>query len=77
MHQLTKPICKIVGHKWRYKNYSNWIKENGDNYDFTASRNCARCDQNQYLNSEWKTADRKSPYDLERDVHAVKQLPGL
>ncbi len=77
MKLLTSPLCKMMGHNWRYKDYSNWIKENGDKYDFKASRNCIRCNQNEYLYSEWQTADQKSPHDLERDAYAFKKLPQI
>ena len=67
-------ICKIIGHKWRNKDYTFWIKENGDQYPFKASRKCSCCKEYQYLDKEWKTAIRKSPYDLEKDAHSVKKL---
>ena len=68
-------LCKIVGHTWNYKDYSNWIKENGDNYDFKASRNCIICDQNEYLFEDWKSQDKKSPYDVERNINSTRKLP--
>lgn len=70
-------LCKLVGHNWRYKDYSNWMKENGDSYDFKASRNCIRCSQKEYLYEYWKISNRKSPYDMERDSYSLKQLPYL
>ena len=64
----------MVGHRWRYKDYSKWIKENGENYDFKASRNCTRCNQYEYLFKEWKIKSEKSPHDLESNFYATKQL---
>ena len=29
IEKSTNILCKILGHNWRYKDYSNWIKENG------------------------------------------------
>lgn len=38
--KFLKMICSIVGHKWYYKDYSGWMKDNGEKYYFEASRNC-------------------------------------
>lgn len=73
----TNILCKIIGHNWRYKDYSNWIKNCGDVYPFKASRNCSRCHQNQYFYDKWTIENQKSPFDLERDAHAVKHLSHL
>jgi len=67
-------ICKLTGHDWRYKDYTNWMKENGDNYDFKASRFCSRCNQIEYLYSVWVGSDQKLPHDVEIDAFAVKQF---
>jgi len=70
-------LCLVAGHKWRYKDYSNWKKENGDHYDFRASRICSRCKQNEYLYDEWKVEYRKSPYDIKGDFLSFKDFPPL
>ncbi len=58
-------ICNIVGHKWRYQDYSNWIKENGDPYDFKASRTCMRCRERAYFYDSWVPAREKmTKYDV-------------
>ena len=64
----------MVGHSWRYRDYSSWMNENGDSYDFKASRNCNRCNQYGYLYKEWEIKAEKSPYDLERITNSTKQL---
>ena len=67
-------VCKLFGHTWLYKDYTNWIKENGDHYDFKAARRCTRCKQNEYLYDTWK-ADRKNVrYDVQGDSRAVKEI---
>lgn len=68
-------ICKIVGHSWKYKDYTNWIKENGDCYDFKASRKCTLCEQNEYLFDKWVRHEMKSTYDVIGDTHLLKKLP--
>lgn len=70
-------LCKLTGHKWMYKDYTNWMKENGDSYDFKASRNCTRCNQYEYLFKEWEIKKEKSHYDMEMDSLSVMQLPHL
>ena len=69
-------ICTIIGHQWGYKDYSNWMKENGDKYDFNASRKCSFCNRYEYLypNNNWQTSDRKSLYDIIGDSQLVKKL---
>jgi hypothetical protein len=59
---LTKikiAICGIVGHKWQFRDYSNYITSNGDKYPFSKSRECTRCHQVQYFYSDWKTELKK------------------
>ena len=54
IRELKNIICRIAGHSWRYKDYSNWMNENGGSYDFKASRNCIRCNEHGYLYKEWE-----------------------
>lgn len=77
MEKTISILCKLIGHNWSYKDYSNWMKSNGDDYPFKASRYCSRCKQNQYLYKAWQAENQKSPHDLERDSQAVKQLSHL
>lgn len=51
-------LCKKFGHRWQYKDYSNYIKVNGEKYDFTASRHCSRCNQFAYFYKDWQTEER-------------------
>jgi hypothetical protein len=74
MRKTIKSFCKLLGHRWTYKDYSNWIKENGEDYDFKASRNCSRCNQNEYLYKEWKAESKNSAYDIERDSLSLKKI---
>ena len=69
-------ICNLVGHSWRYKDYSNWMKENGEKYDFKAARKCVFCNRYEYLTTNtWNSSDRKSLYDVIGDSHLLKKLP--
>ena len=70
-------FCKIVGHSWQYKDYSNWMKENGDHYDFKASRKCSTCDQYEYLSDKWEKQVKRSSYDIIGDTHLLKKLPHM
>ena len=53
LHPL-KFLCIFIGHKWRYKNYSNVLKADGTKHNYTSVRKCFRCMKRQYLYSEWK-----------------------
>lgn len=75
LYKALSNICGIVGHNWRYKDYTNWMKENGDDYDFKASRKCLMCHQVEYLFEDWKAENVRSHYDVKGDSHALKQLP--
>jgi hypothetical protein len=74
IQKIKNALCKITGHRWRYKDYSGWMNQNGDSYDFKASRNCTRCNQHGYLYKEWEIKNEKSPHDLERNSYSTKQL---
>ena len=67
-------LCRIVGHSWRYKDYSNWMSKNGGRYNFKASRNCTRCNQYEYLDENWESKSEKSVHDVERNCNSTKQL---
>jgi hypothetical protein len=67
-------LCRLIGHSWRYKDYTNWMQVNGDDYPFKASRNCSRCKQNEYYYSDWQSEIQNFTHDVERDSQAVKQL---
>ena len=71
--QVKIKICLLLGHRWRYKDYSNFMKPNGDPYDFSASRNCTRCNQHAYFYKTWKN-EEKSILDYESDFHSSQEL---
>ncbi len=71
---IAQLLCKLAGHHWHYKDYFNWKKENGDNYDFKASRNCSRCNQSEYLYEDWKMENKKSPYDIKNLCLSAKHI---
>ena len=75
--KLANKLCYVFGHLWRYKDYSDWMKENGDSYDFKASRNCSRCNQQEYLYSDWVTETKNFFYDVRTDSESSKQEPHL
>lgn len=72
-----KFICKIVGHAWRYKDYSDWIMNNGEQYAFKASRKCIRCGQNEYFNSEWVERPKDHRLDVQPDKEALKEFSAV
>ena len=72
---VNRKRCVLFGHRWRYKDYSNFIKADGSKYDFMASRQCVRCHQVEYFySSEWKTAIQKSPLDYENFHNALSKI---
>jgi hypothetical protein len=70
-------ICKHFGHHWLIKDYSNWMKENGDIYDFRAARKCTRCDRHEYLYDTWKPENRNLRYDIQTDSGSDRQIKEL
>ena len=67
--RLANKLCSLFGHRWLYKDYSNYIQADGNQYAFKASRNCTRCNQHAYFYSEWITQS-KSEIDYEGDYNA-------
>lgn len=63
IYSIQKKTCQLFGHNWKYQDYSNYIKSNGDKYDYTASRHCVRCNQYSYFYKSWKM-EEKSPLDF-------------
>ncbi len=66
IRRIEKKLCKHFGHRWLYKDYSNYIQANGTKYDFKASRNCTRCNEHAYFYTSWKV-EKKSKTDYEGD----------
>ena len=56
-------FCKLLGHRWRYKNYTNAIKMDGKKFLFTSARRCKRCDKYEYKYSSWVGKEFISPED--------------
>ena len=75
--KANNTVCRFIGHNWRYKDYSNWMKENGEKYDFKASRKCTRCHTHEYLFDDWQVVEKPSSYDVEKDSRSLKSLPFL
>jgi hypothetical protein len=67
-------LCRYFGHKWLYNDYTNWMKENGDHYDFRASRKCARCHKHEYLYEDWREEVKNIRYDIQSDFEATRQF---
>jgi hypothetical protein len=63
--------CNVIGHSWRYKDYSNFIKPNGEKYDFTVARWCSRCHKRSYYNGKWLDSN-KSKLDFVSDAMSVR-----
>ncbi len=48
-------LCRLIGHRWRYKNYHYSIQANGRRYPFIATRVCGRCGMKQIKQKLSKT----------------------
>jgi len=78
VNSICNGICYITGHRWVYKDYNNWIKENGEPYDFNASRKCSCCTHLEYHFGEWVPVKVKfSQYDVMPDIFYQKKCPSL
>lgn len=73
INAFRKQICNLFGHRWRYINYSNHMKENGDKYDFKAARKCTRCYQQAYFYNEW-VVEKKSLLDYESSYFSTSRI---
>ena len=70
---FLKKVCTVFGHRWLYKDYSNYIQADGSKYAFKASRSCTRCNQHEYFYSEW-IAETKSNADYQGDYFGVREI---
>ena len=70
---LNLKLCELSGHQWLYKDYSNYMKANGDKYEFRASRSCKRCGENAYFYSAW-TTEPKSELDYESEYFSLDKI---
>ena len=66
-------LCKLFGHRWLYKDYSNYIQADGNKYAFKASRSCMRCKQHAYYYSEWIIEER-SKIDYVGNYNAMSKI---
>ena len=60
-------ICKLISHQWMYKDYSNWILNDGSDYPFRATRICSICNKRQYLESKslsWENTSKDIHLDI-------------
>jgi hypothetical protein len=72
-------VCQVAGHRWRYKDYTNWMKEDGNSYDFKASRQCVTCKKHgYYFHNRWiETNSKNMKYDIINDECYSKHPPRL
>ncbi len=49
---IFKFICKLLDHRWSYKNYEMTLKEDGSKYDYKYSRRCHRCNKRQVFKTD-------------------------
>jgi hypothetical protein len=56
-------FCKIFGHKWLYRDFTNAVKANGESYQYTKMRKCVRCEDHEYLYAQWVSKDMRYPID--------------
>ncbi|MEP7169963.1 MAG: hypothetical protein ABI855_11385 [Bacteroidota bacterium] len=51
-------LCKLIGHNWTYKDYTEWMKPDGSRYSYKRSRRCSRCHKKEITFSdkeiEWR-----------------------
>lgn len=74
LSRLTSLLfCRMFGHRWRYKDYSNYMKTDGEMYDFRASKSCKRCSRQAYFYDNWRT-ETKSNLDFESDYYERKTI---
>jgi hypothetical protein len=71
--KIKERFCRVFGHTWRYKDYTNFIKSNGDKYDFRASRNWLVCMQHAYFYDGWQN-EGKSRLDYTGDYYLLNEI---
>jgi hypothetical protein len=73
-HRVEKKLCQHFGHRWLYKDYSNYIRADGSKYAFKASRNCMRCNQHAYYYSTEWIMEKKSEIDFEGNYFSSPEI---
>ena len=71
--RIANKLCTVFGHRWLYKDYSNYIQADGNKYAFKASRSCTRCSQHAYFYTEW-IPEVKSKTDHQGDYFGVREI---
>jgi len=71
--RMSNKVCAIFGHRWLYKDYSNYIQADGSKYAFKASRSCTRCSEHAYFYSAW-VSETKSKTDHQGDYFGVREI---
>jgi hypothetical protein len=71
INAVAAKTCNLLGHSWRYKDYSNFMKANGEKYDFTIARHCTRCQKRSYFNGKWVDGN-KNKLDFINDALSVR-----
>jgi hypothetical protein len=73
IHFVAIKTCNVIGHSWRYKDYSNFIKADGSQYDFTMARWCWRCHKRAYYRGNWEYSE-KNKLDFVSDAFSTRML---
>jgi hypothetical protein len=60
----TNILCHLIGHKWRYKDYTNSLRWDGKRYSFTSLRKCIRCEEHEYKYDNWVKKEKALPDDM-------------
>ena len=59
-------LCHLLGHKWRYKDYTFAVKADGTPYKLSHVRKCMRCDEHEFKYDTWVKRDQAIPEDVEK-----------
>ncbi|MFI5219605.1 MAG: hypothetical protein ACHQNT_08955 [Bacteroidia bacterium] len=46
-------LCRLLGHRWVYKNLENAVDKEGNPYPFKAVHKCTRCNTYEYKYDSW------------------------
>lgn len=60
-------LCKLFGHSWKYRDFSKYIKSNGEKYIYTELRKCKRCNKQEYKYEDWVSEDLLKPDDRQNN----------
>lgn len=68
-------VCKIIGHSWKYKDYSDWILHNGNPYPFLVARRCSICERHEYYYHQWVPERKNHKLDVQHEHEEKKEIP--